>query len=173
MEGRSSPRGLRLDCEATGDFDDDSASLEVDKVAWENGDVYHGTWKVMPLTLPNGKLPGHVPPGGSPPGGSPNGGGGSVGSVMQRKMHGAGIFMYSSGDFYQGDFRNGMRHGYGEYFWPNGMRYYGEWRSDMRDGRGLFYDARGHRAEDYYTKDRRANQKCPAAQPGAQPGNSE
>ena len=33
--------------------------------------------------------------------------------ILQRKMHGAGIFKYASGDYYQGEFRNGMRHGYG------------------------------------------------------------
>jgi hypothetical protein len=42
------------------------------------------------------------------------GGGSSSGVVMQRKMHGSGVFQYASGDHYRGDFRNGMRHGYGK-----------------------------------------------------------
>jgi hypothetical protein len=41
-------------------------------------------------------------------------GGSSSGVVLQRKMHGSGVFQYASGDHYRGDFRNGMRHGYGK-----------------------------------------------------------
>lgn len=74
------------------------------QVSWANGDVYHGTWKVMPVTGPNGKLPPHAATPGKKSGG---GGGGSVGVLdsqevpMQRKMHGSGVFKYASGDYYQ------------------------------------------------------------------------
>jgi len=157
----------------------DLASLERERVSWQNGDVYYGSWKVMPAAgaasagggsssshygLPSQVASqdkdraalagaadgssisqrGDVAPGSQPP------------AALQRKMHGSGVFKYASGDYYQGDFKNGMRHGYGEYYWPNGMRYYGEWRSDQRDGRGIFYDQNGRRSDDTYTKDKKS-----------------
>ena len=73
-------------------------------MSWANGDLYHGTWKVMPVTGPNGRLPPHAATPGKKSGG---GGGGSVGILdseevpMQRKMHGSGVFKYASGDYYQ------------------------------------------------------------------------
>ena len=139
-------------------------------MAWQNGDVYYGSWKIMPAAAAAGGssshygLPSQVAtqdknsaafaggnalnaqnaPGSQPP------------VALQRKMHGSGVFKYASGDYYQGDSKNGMRHGYGEYYWPNGMRYYGEWRSDQRDGRGIFYDQSGRRSDDTYTKDKKS-----------------
>jgi hypothetical protein len=118
-------------CAASGELDYDEAALEHERVKWSNGDVYEGTWKIMPLSKrkPRGGLANHPPKkekapllpsssSSSPsskkkgplvefelnPDGSP---------ILQRKMHGAGIFKYASGDYYQGEFRNGMRHGYG------------------------------------------------------------
>ena len=135
----------------SGDYDNDSANLEVDVVRWSNGDVYNGTWKIMPVTprTVQGGLGDH-PPKASYSAANPID---EARPLMQRKMHGAGVFRYSSGDYYQGDFRNGMRYGYGEYYWPNGMRYYGEWREDKRDGIGVFYDQNGKRSEDTYQND--------------------
>ena len=115
------------ECASTGDLDDDSKNLVLDSVKWANGDLYNGTWKIMPVfenQLPKGGLGNHPPKkkasaaaaGGVGSGGAVSGLrlGADGKPVLQRKMHGAGTFKYASGDFYQGDFRNGMRHGYGE-----------------------------------------------------------
>ena len=38
--------------------------------------------------------------------------------------------MYSNGDIYVGQFRDGMKHGKGRMKWSNGQIYEGDWNND-------------------------------------------
>ena len=44
--------------------------------------------------------------------------------------------MWPNGDYYEGDFVDGMRHGEGTYV-EKGRRYTGAWRLSQRHGRGV------------------------------------
>jgi len=44
-------------------------------------------------------------------------------------MHGKGVYHYTSGAVYTGDFVNGLQEGKGAYEFPNGSKYEGEWQA--------------------------------------------
>ena len=45
---------------------------------------------------------------------------------------------YSNGDFYEGQFFNGLRHGNGTMKYYNGAQYRGGFRNDNREGKGEY-----------------------------------
>lgn len=52
----------------------------------------------------------------------------------------SGVYSFSNGDTYKGEFLNGMKHGRGVYsYLSSGEVYDGEWRSDQWNGRGIYY----------------------------------
>ena len=53
--------------------------------------------------------------------------------------NGHGVYNYSGGDVYDGEFDNGLRHGFGEYKYAiDGSFYRGEWSRDVKHGRGSY-----------------------------------
>lgn len=52
--------------------------------------------------------------------------------------NGLGSFVYSDGDYYVGQWRNGQRHGYGRYYYDNGDVYEGNWINGTRSGSGMY-----------------------------------
>ena len=50
---------------------------------------------------------------------------------------GKGIFSYSNGDMYNGDWKNGVKEGKGTYKYHNGDKYIGDWKSDYKEGQGI------------------------------------
>ena len=67
-------------------------------------------------------------------------------------MTGEGIYIYASGDRYEGEYKNGKMHGKGTYIWgPNtksaGDKYIGDWIDDMMTGEGIYIYASGDRYE--------------------------
>jgi hypothetical protein len=57
------------------------------------------------------------------------------------KMNGRGKYMYKNGEEYEGEFLNDQMSGFGRYVWPNGNGtnvYEGEWKNSKQNGRGKF-----------------------------------
>jgi hypothetical protein len=53
------------------------------------------------------------------------------------KMEGRGVFNNNStGEKYNGYFRNSVKEGIGIFTWSNGDSYSGKWKNDKKDGRG-------------------------------------
>jgi hypothetical protein len=53
--------------------------------------------------------------------------------------NGHGIYNYSGGDIYDGEFKDGLRHGFGEYkYVVDNSIYRGEWWKDVKQGRGSY-----------------------------------
>ena len=50
--------------------------------------------------------------------------------------NGTGIFTWSNGDVYEGDFVDGMRTGEGTFRWADGKTYVGSFKEDAREGLG-------------------------------------
>ncbi|UQZ89024.1 hypothetical protein C4J81_07355 [Deltaproteobacteria bacterium Smac51] len=61
--------------------------------------------------------------------------------VRDLKGTGRGRMVYTNGDVYEGEFKNGYRHGRGVYHWrESGNKYEGEWRDHKKNGRGVHYN---------------------------------
>lgn len=53
-------------------------------------------------------------------------------------FHGVGVFQWSSGGRYEGEYSNGNKHGVGVFTWANGDSYAGAWINDEEHGAGVF-----------------------------------
>ena len=51
---------------------------------------------------------------------------------------GKGVYKWSDGRVYEGDYVNDQRHGHGHFVYPNGDHYVGSYANGMRSGRGKF-----------------------------------
>lgn len=56
---------------------------------------------------------------------------------------GKGVFIYTNGSRYDGEFDHGVRAGYGVFLWSTGDRYEGGWKNDKRHGEGVMTYANG------------------------------
>ncbi|RLN27465.1 hypothetical protein BBJ28_00019367 [Nothophytophthora sp. Chile5] len=57
-------------------------------------------------------------------------------------------------NWYEGEFRDGLRDGNGVFFYANGARYEGEWRANVKDGYGLFFYENGRVFVGLFRQDR-------------------
>ncbi len=57
--------------------------------------------------------------------------------------NGKGIYAYSNGDRYDGEFTFGKKHGNGTYVWKDGSKYDGEWKIDKENGYGTYTSISG------------------------------
>ena len=55
-------------------------------------------------------------------------------------MHGQGIYVYSDGVTYEGQFVDDKKTGYGFYYWNDGRKYEGWWYKSKQHGLGIFKD---------------------------------
>ena len=59
---------------------------------------------------------------------------GKLGCVSGDCENGYGTYIYSNGEKYTGNFKEGDRHGYGTYDWSIGDGYQGYWKFGLQDG---------------------------------------
>ena len=59
------------------------------------------------------------------------------------KKEGRGIFRFTNGDIYEGEFKNDKFEGKGLFRFVNGSTYQGDFKDDKREGRGIFRFANG------------------------------
>jgi hypothetical protein len=65
------------------------------------------------------------------------------GDWFEGMKHGRGLYVYANGDVYEGGYYNGVKHGYGAAAWSNGSRYEGNWDSGREHGQGKYFTATG------------------------------
>src|SRR5262245_20407715 len=66
------------------------------------------------------------------------------GQLVNGQPDGYGVYVFKSGNRYQGQFRNGIKEGRGKFTWvSSGNTYDGQWKNDNRNGKGLFLWATG------------------------------
>ena len=66
------------------------------------------------------------------------------GEVDEKSLpNGKGVFTYTNGSYYEGEFEHGVRNGIGTFVWSTGDRYEGGWKSDKRHGEGVMTYANG------------------------------
>ena len=65
------------------------------------------------------------------------------GNYIDDLRHGKGKFLWSNGESYDGDYVQDQRTGKGSYSWPDGSRYIGEFLSGNRHGVGTFSASSG------------------------------
>ena len=68
-------------------------------------------------------------------------------------MHGYGVYNYTSGAVYSGDWTDGKHHGIGTYEFPGGCVYTGEWKDHKMHGEGTFVDKNGKKWKDKFFLD--------------------
>lgn len=69
--------------------------------------------------------------------------------------NGRGVYEFTSGARYEGDFANGELHGQGTFYYTNGNRYEGQWANNLREGEGKMYYASGEFYDGDFYRDRR------------------
>jgi hypothetical protein len=55
-------------------------------------------------------------------------------------MAGLGIYIYTDGVIYEGQFRQDKKNGYGLYYWTDGRTYEGLWFNGKQHGLGIYKD---------------------------------
>ena len=66
------------------------------------------------------------------------------GEVDEKSLpNGKGVFTYTNGSYYEGEFEHGVRNGEGTFVWSTGDRYEGGWKADKRHGEGVMTYANG------------------------------
>ena len=67
-----------------------------------------------------------------------------IGQYKNGLRNGKGIEYYSNGNIqYEGDWVNNKPEGNGKYIWENGQYYIGEWKNGLRNGKGTLYYSNG------------------------------
>ncbi|KAM3147806.1 hypothetical protein pb186bvf_000134 [Paramecium bursaria] len=61
-----------------------------------------------------------------------------VGSYLNDKKSGHGVFKYDTGQQYSGAYYLDKRHGYGEMIWEDGAFYKGYWINNLMEGEGIY-----------------------------------
>ena len=65
-----------------------------------------------------------------------------AGDFMIGKFEGRGVLEFTAdkfqGDYYQGEFKNGLKHGFGTYFFANGDKFIGNYQYGKREGKGTY-----------------------------------
>ena len=59
------------------------------------------------------------------------------GFFKNNKRHGQGTFSYKNGDKYSGNWKNSKKHGRGTYTWKSGDKYVGQWQKNNMHGQGV------------------------------------
>ncbi len=62
-----------------------------------------------------------------------------IGNWKNGKQDGEGSYSFSSGSKYTGEFKDGLRYGTGTYVWPDGEKHTGQWMNDKQYGEGSYY----------------------------------
>jgi hypothetical protein len=65
-------------------------------------------------------------------------------------MHGKGIYTFSNGEIYEGDFVIGKRHGKGKSTWLDGTTYEGDFANNEFHGKGKYIASNGEVYEGYW-----------------------
>ncbi len=65
------------------------------------------------------------------------------GNWRNGKAEGKGILKYVDGNRYSGDWRDGKADGQGTMNYADGTKYVGEWKSSLAHGKGILYDVDG------------------------------
>ena len=58
-------------------------------------------------------------------------------------MNGKGVFTWTDGRKYEGDYLNDNKEGFGTFWWPDGKIYKGNWKGGKQDGEGIYTSASG------------------------------
>ena len=67
------------------------------------------------------------------------------GDLLDNICHGKGKYIFENGDYYIGQFKNGLRDGEGiQYYNNKKIQYEGIWKEDKRNGSGKYYYENGN-----------------------------
>ena len=65
--------------------------------------------------------------------------------VIPHFLYVFGVYEWSNGFQYSGEFKDGKRHGFGVSEFPNGTKYSGKYKFGSEDGEGIYEDKEGQK----------------------------
>ncbi|MCP5501438.1 MAG: hypothetical protein H7A25_16165 [Leptospiraceae bacterium] len=68
--------------------------------------------------------------------------------------NGKGLFRYSNGDYYEGEWKNNKANGFGILYYSGGEEYFGQWKDGNAEGVGVFYFKEGGKYSGEWKKSR-------------------
>merc|ERR1712139_530121 len=86
----------------------------------------------------------------------------------QNQMHGKGIFTWTNGRQYMGEYRHDQKEGYGWFKWPDSSQYEGEWKDGKQHGSGTYLSAVGEKTSGQWEGGRRVEDASGTAVPQAE-----
>ena len=78
-----------------------------------------------------------------------------IGKTLLGQPNGNGIFHYSNGEHYYGNFNIGIKNGQGIMIYPDNSKYEGRWENDKRNGQGTMIYSNGDKYEGRWENDKR------------------
>jgi len=69
--------------------------------------------------------------------------------------NGYGVYTWSDGEKFEGDWKNGKQDGKGTYFYSNGSKYIGGWKNGKKEGEGVFIKLNGNEYEGIWEQGKR------------------
>ena len=76
-----------------------------------------------------------------------------TGDWVEGRQTGHGVFTWSNGDRYEGQFKDNQKHGTGTQYYASEGNYIGDWVEDKKAGKGVFIWTTGDRYEGQYKND--------------------
>ena len=73
-----------------------------------------------------------------------------TGEFDGENIHGKGLYKWIDGRTYNGDWTNNKMDGTGLFLWPDGRKYNGQYHDDKKNGFGLFVWSNGAKYEGYW-----------------------
>ena len=67
--------------------------------------------------------------------------------IPNNEINGKRVKTYSTGDKYEGEYKNGLKQGRGIYYYSNGDQYVGDFINDKKEGNGIYYYNNGDKYE--------------------------
>lgn len=61
-----------------------------------------------------------------------------IGNIIEETRYGSGMMLFSTGMYYEGDWKGDKMTGKGFFCFNNGDHYDGEWRDCLPNGKGVF-----------------------------------
>jgi hypothetical protein len=75
-------------------------------------------------------------------------------NITWANKHGEGLFQWSDGSSYKGQFNNNNIEGFGAYQWADKRKYNGSWKDNKMHGQGIFYWPDGRKYKGEYKDDK-------------------
>ena len=76
-------------------------------------------------------------------------------------MDGHGVFTWSDGRKYEGEYVDDKKEGEGVFTWPDGRKYDGKWKNGKQHGKGVYHSQKGETKHGIWNEGKRERWLAP------------